>query len=812
MTKPAIDRDRRRRAWGMALLVAGLFSVYTLTNSGGFHIIDEVSLFAVTESLGQRGAVDTNTIAWTQWVNSPGEVLGAFGPDGDVYSKKGPAPAFLRVPWYTLIRLGAGLGLPWGLVQGTLLWPGLVTALTGALLWQTARALGYDDRTGLVLGLLFGLATIAWPYANQLFGEPMSAAALLLALYGGLRAVRAAREGRRTLGHSLLAGLGAGVAVATVAAHGLLVALLGLYLAGGMAGWRLPALRPWPGRWLGPLAAFGAPVVGALLLLAGYNWVRFGHPLETGYHFQAGEGFTTPLGQGFWGLVFSPYRGVFWHTPLFLASVLAFPAFLRRHRAEALLTGGMSAVLVGLYSTWWMWWGGFAWGPRFLVPLAPFWVLWLAPWIRGLWDEGRGALGRKRRRLLGGLAVLSGAVQVLAVSVNYVNYEIELRTLFPTDWDDPLRYGPPAQSLADLAYSPVLGQARLAFRDLVAHTDLAWLWADGTVLWPVVGTGALVLVGWIGALVHWWRQETPGSALRRGRMPRLPGALALAGPLILAGVWLTEVGAQPSYGVEGQGYRAALAEIASRAAPTDGIVTVAPYDYQIPMNWYGGLYSPGGLPVYGYATDSATRAQTLQVLRRALQRHPRLWYVSGRLPAADPANTVERWLAEHAYKAEDRWFDDFRLLQYGTPVGLEASSPQPLDVRLEGPAGSVVLAQVQAPAQIRAGEVLPVRLTFRLETAVAHDLRWFVQLLDPAGVPVALLDTAPLDGYASFSALAVGEPQVERAGLAVERNVAPGSYRLIGGLYTPQQEGAPRLRTPEGADFVLLGSVEVLAP
>ena len=70
--------------------------------------------------------------------------------------------------------------------------------------------------------------------------------------------------------------------------------------------------------------AFATPILitGALLML--YNFVRFGGPLETGYHFDSGEGFTTPFLIGFWGLVFSPYRGVFWHTPLFVASVAAF--------------------------------------------------------------------------------------------------------------------------------------------------------------------------------------------------------------------------------------------------------------------------------------------------------------------------------------------------------------------------------------------------------------------------------------------------------------------------------------------------------
>src|SRR5262245_16882200 len=122
------------RRYGLGLLFALLVVVYTFTNAGRFHIIDEVSLFALTESLATRGAVDTNAIAWTQWVNSPGEVLGEFGPDGQVFSKKGPAPALLAVPWYWLLRFFARLQIQIGLLQGTLLWNGLLTAFTAALL------------------------------------------------------------------------------------------------------------------------------------------------------------------------------------------------------------------------------------------------------------------------------------------------------------------------------------------------------------------------------------------------------------------------------------------------------------------------------------------------------------------------------------------------------------------------------------------------------------------------------------------------------------------------------------------------------
>ncbi len=98
-----------RRAYGLTLLVGLLLTIYTFSHSSKFHVVDEVSLFAVTESIGLRGAVDTNAIAWTQWVNSPGEVLGAFGPEGDVYSKKGVGPALAALPWYLWLAPGGAV-------------------------------------------------------------------------------------------------------------------------------------------------------------------------------------------------------------------------------------------------------------------------------------------------------------------------------------------------------------------------------------------------------------------------------------------------------------------------------------------------------------------------------------------------------------------------------------------------------------------------------------------------------------------------------------------------------------------------------
>lgn len=827
-----------KRLYGVAVLVALLFSIYVLTSAGKFHIVDEVSLFAVTESLALHGKMDTNAIAWTQWVNSPGEVLGAFGQNGEVYSKKGPAPAFLAVPWYLLLLAVTRLNIGIGLLQGTLLWNGVITGLAAALLWLTARRLHYPDRVGIALALLYGLGTIAWPYANHFFGEPLSALTLLFCFYG----ILSFRHTNRLVWLGL-AGCAAAVAMTTVIAHTLLLAILGLYLvtfflypptieseASVEPTARSQAKqheRSAMTRLLIAGAAFATPILIAGILLLWYNNMRFGNPFSTGYHFDSGEGFSTPMLQGLWGLLLSPYRGVFWHTPLLLISLFAFVPFARRHPVEAFVIFGLSFVLLSLYSRWWMWWGGFAWGPRFLVPLTPFWLLPLLTPLAALDARLQQAMNSTPQispililRAIGldGFAIavvtmLSVVVQLLAVAVNYVNFEIQLRSFFPTNWEDPLEFGPPAQQLADWSLSPVLGQWYLLRDNFVVNNDLAWLRTDGnsSVLTLFIGFIAIASLAVLLSMVLQTlnlestgkkRNEASPSLILRLSMPLIP--------LTLVGVWLGQAATDPHYGVEGSGYRAILTEICEEAKQTDVIVTVAPFAYQYPMNWLAGRCRVAP-PIVGFGVTNAVEPEAETLLTTLLHSTERIWLVTGGLPANDPENSVERWLVEHAYEADDRWFDDYRLVRYASAVRMRNASTTQLGVplgRTQTP--EVTLLSATAPAAATNRSILPIALEYQLDQPLEADLHWFVQLLSSENYPVALVDTVPGNGYGSFVNLPVAEPQIEHVALQLPHNLAPGRYRLIAGLYDPTSNGGERLRLPNGRDFVDLQTVTLL--
>jgi hypothetical protein len=133
----------RQRDWALALGVGFfLFAVYLLSYRGGFHSVDEVSMFAVTESLVKFGQFNTDQIAWTQWTTSQREAQGFFGVDGHVFSKKGLAISLAMAPLYWL-----GLVMPnLGMLQTASLLNAILTAVTGGTpLWAGNHRLGIQQ-------------------------------------------------------------------------------------------------------------------------------------------------------------------------------------------------------------------------------------------------------------------------------------------------------------------------------------------------------------------------------------------------------------------------------------------------------------------------------------------------------------------------------------------------------------------------------------------------------------------------------------------------------------------------------------------
>ncbi len=795
MTTHSPARRTQRRDTALALGVGlFLFAVYLLSYRGGFHSVDEVSMFAVTESLVKFGRLNTDQIAWTQWATSQREAQGFFGVDGHVYSKKGLAMSLAMAPLYWLGLVTPGLGM---LQTASLLNP-ILTAITAGLLFRLVRRLGYDERVSIGVALLYGLATIAWVYSKYLFSEPLSGALLLATAY---LLVAFRREGDNW--RVALAGLLAGLAVATRANNLFLVPIFGLYLVAGSREQRAggkqqtadqrPAtddsrqttagtgISQPPTPWFStpysllPAACFLLGLVPPALLLMGYNWVRAGNPLQTGYDLSI---FSPNLLPGLYKLLFSPLRGLFIYSPLLVLSLPGLAWLWRRGRAETALVVGVSGVTVLLFSAWTSG-EGLSWGSRFLVPVVPLLCLPLAPPL------DRALAGAKV--LAGSLlafGILSFAIQLLGVAINPWVYLGQLQANLGGEF-----FLENTPALTDFRYTQIIGQLR------------SWALTNSDVLWwqpwgfDGLSLGAMVVLVGLSGTWLWCslRQENTPRSLLFG--PYLLTILAALTSLFVLG---RAYRSDRQFGPPNDGYTRALATVAAQAGPGETIISVAPYHYHVPMNRF-----KARVPIVGFAQALPPLTPSAEsLLQKATTGGTKTWFVVAGLPPADPANGVELWLAGHTFKAGDEWYgDDFRLAVYGT-------TPPDVDLPVGARLGDgIALSHVRTRPVAHPGEVLPLRLTWRTLAPPTGDYVVFAQLLDSGGNLVAQRDERPLAGYRPTHTWGAGQTIDDRAGLLLPTDLSPGDYRLIVGMYDPGT--GERLSLSTGGDFVDLGTVTI---
>ncbi len=286
-----------------------------------------------------------------------------------------------------------------------LLWAGarlaaaLTTALAAALLFLAARR-WLSAGPAAAVALLFALGTPAWSLSSQTLWQHPSD---LLFLSLGAFALTRRPDGPGETRFAALSGLAFGAA-ATCRPQSAVFAVVTFL-------WLLRHDRR-------GAVAFGAGAAGPALLLLGWNARYLGGPLRFGQSEQGlaialsktgvADAWPWRLWESWPGLLLSPSRGLMVFSPFLAFSAWGAARAFRGEGYRALrpLALAVAALLV-VEGAWFDWWGGWSYGWRRLLGLAPALTLLLVP-LAG-WLAAR----RWRRALLGALAAWAVAVQGL---------------------------------------------------------------------------------------------------------------------------------------------------------------------------------------------------------------------------------------------------------------------------------------------------------------------------------------------------------------------------------------------------------------
>ncbi|MEA3186827.1 MAG: hypothetical protein QOD99_657 [Chthoniobacter sp.] len=315
--------------------------------------------------------------------------LTEFSASGDVafarghfYPNKPPGSSFAAVPAYFLLqkieRVCGHDPDDWRLlvVNAWLVSAfsvGLVSALGCVLFFRCAKIFAAGNATiALVVTFAFAFGTLFFPFATLLFDHDLTSVFLLASFYWILSSDPQKRFPRLLI----LSGFAAGLAAITNYVAAVAVAILGVYLLAKSRGHSGLAHR---------LFAFLLGVLGPLLAICAYNQNCYGSPFALSNTFQ-NPVFTDsgPTFLGMFGvprpdfavaLLVSPFRGLFYSAPILTMGVYGLFRMRKQFRAELWLFVAMFALFFLINISFFGWHGGFASGPRYLIPALPFLAL-----------------------------------------------------------------------------------------------------------------------------------------------------------------------------------------------------------------------------------------------------------------------------------------------------------------------------------------------------------------------------------------------------------------------------------------------------
>jgi len=296
--------------------------------------------------------------------------------NGHYYSNKSPGLSFMAVPPFAITEYFLKHLFPhdeerqvlYSSYISTLFTTTLLAALLCLLIFHVFH---HFFQMGVInsflLTLFFGFGTIAFSYSTTFYCHQPAAFCSLLSFVLAMHIRHGDFPRKRTL--AAFAGFSAASGVVIEPSTIYILVAVSIYLMSFQEG-----------RKYIPLFFLGCIPPG--IVQGFYSFMCFGSPLASSYNYSndvvmwkvRGRLFGIPDHVRFYYLLFSPYRGLFFSSPILLLAIPGGFFFLKakKWRAEAILCMAVSVFFIIYIASFHAWHGGSAVGPRYLLPAYPY--------------------------------------------------------------------------------------------------------------------------------------------------------------------------------------------------------------------------------------------------------------------------------------------------------------------------------------------------------------------------------------------------------------------------------------------------------
>lgn len=432
-----------------------ILSIYLLTASGININQSDVSIARIEVAKSIIEKLDITV--------PPG--TGIRGKDGKEYSSFSIGSVLVVLPFY---MIGKITGIP--PTNFITVINQIVGAATVVLIFLFSHSLGYSKRSSLYVAFIYGLATMAWYYSKDPGDHALETFSILFSVYSMCQ-YHFLNKRPHLLVSALLLGL-----ACTIRPTSLLI-IPPLFLLNYLLYRRVSACKQTLKAVINDIALFFIVLLPFAGLVFWYNYSRFGSVFETGHALMAkrlGIDFFTgsPFLTGFSGFLLSPGKGFFYYSPVAVLFFFSVKSFSRKHFEVTICFIGVILLYLLFLSKNVYWHGDWAWGPRYIFVLTPFFIIPAA----ALFDSYFWLNNVFPKTLISSVLAVSLVIQLTAVSVHPYKYFYHLYFYDKLNFSVATGEGvqpiiePPVETYFEWRRSPILAKFNY-IHDILLHIN-----------------------------------------------------------------------------------------------------------------------------------------------------------------------------------------------------------------------------------------------------------------------------------------------------------------------------------------------------